>query len=206
MSVLGRAGILGARSEGRIVVTPWDDACLRVDSYDVHLSPKLMVYTGEVLDCANPNPTREIEIPPSGLVLMPGELYLGSTIEYTETHGLLPYLDGKSSCGRLGLFAHVTAGRGDAGFCGNWTLELTTVRPLRVYAGMPVGQLVWHTILGGRPPVLPYAETASPDYAELPGSHYAGQGAGGTPVASRMYANFPLAPAWLDAADALRRP
>ena len=46
------------------------------------------------------------------------------TEEYTETHAHVPFLEGKSSTGRLGIDIHATAGKGDVGFCGNWTLEI----------------------------------------------------------------------------------
>jgi len=62
------------------------------------------------------------------MVLAPGQLFLGRTVERTETHGLVPMIEGRSSIGRLGLFVHVTAGFGDVGFCGFWTLEMFAVQ------------------------------------------------------------------------------
>ena len=79
---------------------------------------------------------------------MPGTLYLGVTEEYTETHHTVPFLEGKSSIGRLGIDIHATAGKGDVGFCNTWTLEISCVHPVRVYAGMPVGQLIYFKVDG----------------------------------------------------------
>ena len=45
-------------------------------------------------------------------------------------------IEGRSSIGRLGLFVHVTAGFGDVGFCGYWTLEMFAVQPVRIFAGV----------------------------------------------------------------------
>jgi dCTP deaminase len=95
-----------------------------------------------------PNRYRRYEIPPEGLVLSPNQLYLGRTMERTETHNLVPMLEGRSSIGRLGLFVHVTAGFGDVGFCGFWTLEMFAVQPIRVYAGVEIAQIFYHTLEG----------------------------------------------------------
>lgn len=101
-----------------------------------------------ILDAAKEPRTVDISILESGIVLVPGILYLASTVEYTETHEHVVYLDGKSSIGRLGIAVHLTAGRGDVGFVGHFTLEMSVVQPVRVYAGMPIGQLTYHTVHG----------------------------------------------------------
>jgi len=100
------------------------------------------------LDAAIEPKVMDVMIPEAGITLAPGILYLASTVEYTETNRHVPYLDGKSSIGRLGIFIHATAGRGDVGFCGHWTMEISVVQPVRVYAGMPIGQLTFHTVDG----------------------------------------------------------
>lgn len=146
--VLSDRAILKAIKEGSIVIQPFDLSCLGTNSYDVHLSKNLAMYEKSTLDAAKFNKLKHFEIGPKGYVLRPGKLYLGSTIEYTESHKTLPYIDGKSSTGRLGICIHLTAGRGDVGFCNFFTLELTVVQPVRVYAGMPIAQLTYHTIEG----------------------------------------------------------
>ena len=55
-------------------------------------------------------------------------------------------LEGRSSIGRLGICIHVTAGFGDVGFAGYWTLELFCVQPVRIYAGVKIAQIYYHTI------------------------------------------------------------
>ena len=69
-------------------------------------------------------------------------------MEYTETHKHVPFLEGKSSVGRLGIDIHATAGKGDVGFCNHWTLEISVAQPVRVYAGMPIGQLIYFDVAG----------------------------------------------------------
>lgn len=140
--------ILASIADGNIVIEPFQRNCLGTNSYDVHLSPHLAVYKDEVLDAKKHNQIREIIIPEEGFVLQPGQLYLGATMEYTETHNAVPFLEGKSSVGRLGIDIHATAGKGDVGFCNTWTLEISCVHPVRVYAGMPVGQLIYFMVEG----------------------------------------------------------
>ncbi len=97
-------------------------------------------------------------MPPEGLVLHPNLLYLGRTAERTETRNLVPMIEGRSSIGRLGLFVHVTAGFGDVGFCGYWTLEMFAVQPVRIYAGVAICQIFYHDIRGS------FTEYASDKY------------------------------------------
>ena len=146
--ILSDKKILKAIKDGEIVVKPFRRKCLGTNSYDVHLGKYLAVYKDRVLDAKKHNQTEEVLIPKGGIVLEPGTLYLGSTEEYTETHNSVPFLEGKSSVGRLGIDIHATAGKGDVGFCNHWTLEISCVQPVRVYAGMPIGQLIYFSVEG----------------------------------------------------------
>lgn len=131
-----------------IVIEPFNPKAMGTNSYDVHLGANLAVYTDEVLDARKHNSVRHFTIPEEGFVLQPNELYLGVTQEYTETHRHVPFLEGKSSVGRLGIDIHATAGKGDVGFCNFWTLEISVKKPVRVYAGMPIGQLIYFEVRG----------------------------------------------------------
>jgi len=146
--ILSDKAILRSIAQGEIVIEPFDRACLGSNSYDVHLGASLAVYEAEVLDARKHNSVRRFEIPEEGYVLQPGQLYLGVTQEYTETHQQVPFLEGKSSVGRLGIDIHATAGKGDVGFCNYWTLEISCSLPVRVYAGMPIGQLIYFALDG----------------------------------------------------------
>jgi dCTP deaminase len=131
-----------------IVIDPFVEENLNPNSYNLTLHNELMVYEEVVLDMSKANRVRRITIPPEGLILGPNQLYLGRTVERTETHNLVPQIEGRSSVGRLGLFVHVTAGFGDVGFCGYWTLEMFAVQPVRIYAGVPICQIFYHEITG----------------------------------------------------------
>lgn len=140
--------ILEHMEKGLIKVEPFRRECLGTNSYDVHLGKTLAVYEEKVLDAKKHNKIRTFEIPEEGFVLMPDTLYLGVTAEYTETLAHVPFLEGKSSVGRLGIDIHATAGKGDVGFCNYWTLEISVKQPVRVYTGMPVGQLIYFEVKG----------------------------------------------------------
>lgn len=127
-----------------IRIEPFDQSQVNPNSYNVKLHNELLVYTDTVLDMKTPNPTRKIIIPETGFVLKPGELYLGRTVEYTETQNLVPIINGRSSIGRLGLSIHVTAGFGDIGFCGHWTLEFFCIKPIVIYPFVKIGQICYH--------------------------------------------------------------
>lgn len=146
--ILSDKKILESIESRQIVIEPFVRTCLGTNSYDVHLSKYLAVYKDEVLDAKKHNQIEEVIIPEEGFVLQPGTLYLGVTEEYTETHNSVPFLEGKSSVGRLGIDIHATAGKGDVGFCNTWTLEISCVHPVRVYGGMPVGQLIYFSVEG----------------------------------------------------------
>jgi dCTP deaminase len=128
----------------------WDKDAVEANS--ALRPPPIFVDDWAHLDMAHDNPTDEIEIPETGLVLFPNTLYLGSTAEYTETHGFLPCLETKSSLARLGLSCHLSAGFGDHGFSNYWTYEITVVHPLRVYAGKRIAQIVYDTLVGEHAP------------------------------------------------------
>ncbi|MER6369461.1 dCTP deaminase [Streptomyces mirabilis] len=146
--------ITAATRDGRLRITPFAPDQVNPNSYNVRLGPTLLTYTADVLDAHQPNLTTEFTIGQDGYVLQPGELYLGHTLEEVGSDTFVPLLFGRSSVGRLGLFVEITAPIGDIGFHGQWTLMLTPIRPLRVYAGMKIGQIMFFASVG---PVSPYA-------------------------------------------------
>ena len=146
--ILSDTSILKEIQNGHILIEPFDKACLGSNSYDVHLGNYLGIYQNKILDAKKHNKLRLFKIPKAGFVLEPNCLYLGVTKEYTETFNYVPFLEGKSSVGRLGIDIHATAGKGDVGFCNTWTLEISTSIAVRIYAGMPIGQLIYFKVDG----------------------------------------------------------
>lgn len=146
--ILSDKKILEEIKKGTILIKPFTEECLGTNSYDVHLSKHLAVYKDDVLDSKKHNEIEHFVIPDDGFILQPNQLYLGATLEYTETHAHIPFLEGKSSTGRLGIDIHATAGKGDVGFCNYWTLEISVKKPVKVYHGMPIGQIIYFVVNG----------------------------------------------------------
>ena len=146
MILSGKEILLNIGNE--IKIDPFDKKKINPNSYNLSLHDELVVYDMRPLDMKKNNKTKNIKIPDRGLVLKPGRLYLGRTIEHTETHNLVPMIEGRSSVGRLGIFVHITAGFGDVGFKGFWTLEISCIEPVRIYPDVEICQIFYHTILG----------------------------------------------------------
>ena len=175
--ILSDEKILEEMEKGTIKIEPYDKENLGSNSYDVHLGKWLATYVDDVLDAKKHNTIKHFEIPEEGFVLLPQHFYLGSTHEYTETHAHVPFLEGKSSTGRLGIDIHATAGKGDVGFCGNWTLEISCKQPVRIYKGMPIGQLIYFPVDGQV--LVKYNNKANAKYSSQPNK----------PVESMMWKN-----------------
>lgn len=140
--------ILNQMEKGNIVIEPFDSECIDSNSYNLHLGDELVVYDADVLECKKPTNTKTIKIPEEGYILQPGELYLSRTAEYTETEHFVPVLYGRLSLAALGITIHVTAGFGDNGFKGTWTLEINCIRPVKIYKGMKICQICYFPIVG----------------------------------------------------------
>jgi len=170
--------ILEEIKAGHILIDPFQNECLGSNSYDVHLGDTLAVYKKDVLDCKVHNAIEMIKIPEDGIIIVPNKLYLGVTREYTETLAHVPFLEGKSSIGRLGIDIHATAGKGDIGYKNTWTLEISVKQPVRIYADMPIGQIIYFEVLG----------EVGTDYLHKQNSKYTTISR--LPVESKMYLNF----------------
>ncbi len=162
--ILSDTRIREEMKNGNIIITPYDPKHLGSNSYDVHLGDFLATYKDPILDARYHNEVIHFEIPEEGFELRPGTLYLGVTYEYTETHKHVPFLEGKSSTGRLGIDIHATAGKGDVGFCNTWTLEISCTLPVRIYKRMPIGQLIYFTVEGDI--AVPYNKKGNAKYTE----------------------------------------
>lgn len=155
MAILSGPEILRQMAEGKIIIDPFDPAMLDTinpNSVNLTLGAQILTYDEPTLDMRRENPYTVVDIPADGLWLVPGELYLGTTRERTVTHGFVPEIAGRSSVGRLGITVHVTAGFGEHGFDGEWTLEMTVVKPIKIYAGVEICQVVYSKLVGAEKP------------------------------------------------------
>ena len=167
MGILSDRAIRHALAQGHIEIDPFDLEQLNTASYDVRLGDLLGTYSGPGFDSSpahglfpgaaqwkgehdirNEPECMVWKISPDGVLLMPGSLYLMHTVERIATRRFVPIIDGKSSIGRLGISVHQTAGYGDPGFDGQFTLEVTTIHPIRIYPGRRFAQVRFHELCG----------------------------------------------------------
>lgn len=132
-----------AHARGEIIIEPFHQERLGPNSYDFALGERVLWYTNPVLDARQSNPTCAAVIPADGLVVTPERLILCNTAEVMGSEHYVPIIRGRSSTGRLGLFIDITADLIDLGSINQWTLQLHAVLPVRIYAGMIIGQVTF---------------------------------------------------------------
>lgn len=158
--ILGDVAIMRAVANKQLVISPFDDKYVRPNSYDVHLGSKLLVpqSTGLIIesDTDTSDLWYEYDLDISPLLLRPGEIALGRTLETFEFNGYTGRLEGVSSLGRIYLSVHETAGYFDYGFLGTGTLEIKNngFWTIRLRAGMRIGQISIEEVRG--PVANPY--------------------------------------------------
>jgi dCTP deaminase len=148
MMILTGNAIVDAINEGDIAIDPFDKKQLNPNSYNLRLSNQLLLYWLPDLDMKKNNKTFTIELNDKGFTLLPGVLYLGATQEVIASDRYVPIIDGRSSVGRLGINVHATAGYGDLGFKGTFTLELSVVQPVRIYPNVQIAQVRFQNVQG----------------------------------------------------------
>lgn len=125
----------------QIVIDPFDPSQLNPNSYNYRLGSDIAEVSPDVsLGDYESEPFLR-PIPKEGYVLKPGRLYLSATLEKVGSSSYVTSLIGRSSIGRLGLFLQLTADLGNLGPAHRWTLELTCIQPIRIYAEMLIGQV-----------------------------------------------------------------
>lgn len=131
-----------------IFIDPFSPNQLNPNSYNLRLHHELLVYEDAVLDMKKANAVKKITIPEDGFVIEPNKLYLGRTVETVKAEHHVPKLEGRSSIGRLGIMVHLTAGLGNIGSKGFWTLEIACIQPVRIYPNVEICQIYFHDIKG----------------------------------------------------------
>lgn len=138
MSVLSDRDLKKLIKQGKLIIQSIKEEDIQPASIDLHLGFDLKNMDDEVIDLRQED-----------YILKPNEFILGSTEEYVEIpEDLVASVEGRSSIGRLGITAHITAGWIDPGFKGNITLEIHNVsnKPFKLKKDMSICQLVFQTL------------------------------------------------------------
>ncbi len=121
MSLLSDSSLIREIAEGtNISIETLAEGAVQPCSVDLRLDSLMrrQVQTGGVITQRH-MPRWKLVSCHDGLVMQPGEFYLGATMEYVTLgarHAIK--MEGKSSLGRMGLEIHSTAGWVDPGFEG----------------------------------------------------------------------------------------
>ena len=147
MGILTGSEIL-KRLNKDIIIEPFVMKNLNPNSYNLTLHNELKIYTCDTLDMRQDNPTRSIKIPEEGLLLEPGHAYLGRTVEYTVTRNLVPIIKTRSSIARLHIHIINSAGFGDIGYSGHWTIPMSVLKKTKVYPFVSICQIYYDDVTG----------------------------------------------------------
>ncbi len=154
--ILSDGTIRSLLASGTLIIEPLLPEQVQPASVDVRLGDEFLVFRNHSAEVIDPfeRPTDLMETigvaDGHAFVLHPGEFVLGTTLEMIGLpDDLVARVEGKSSLGRLGLLIHATAGFVDPGWSrGQITLELSNVAtlPIKLWPGMKIGQLSFHTL------------------------------------------------------------
>ena len=140
-------------AKGNIEIDPFDSTVVNPNSYNYRLGSQIKEIDSQTpIDTRQPFEVDARDIAEEGIVLNPKRHYLAHTLERIGSSKFVPFLIGRSSMGRLGLFLQISADLGNLGVCHRWTLELMCVRPIRIYPGMRIGQVSFWVSAGDTEP------------------------------------------------------
>jgi dCTP deaminase len=126
---------------GEIVIEPYDPASLEPNSYGFHLGNRIAVYDDEIIDVRRSLTAHEYEIGSEGFLFEPGRFYLGHTAERFGGVNFASEIYANLSTALCGTFIQTSAPLGHSGAVIHWTLEITVVHPVRLYAGIRIGKV-----------------------------------------------------------------
>ena len=157
-----------AINDGYIVIDPFEPKNLGTNSYDLTVSLYYKVYENKTLVLGEPNSSKIFIMPPQGIVLDPGVIYLLSTVENVTTKNCVGTLHGRSSAARLGIDVVTSGGIGDIGFSGNWTMACSVTQPVRILPFSKIAHIMFHSVDGEID--LLYGERESSKYQNSDGA------------------------------------
>jgi dCTP deaminase len=152
MILTGSQIILSVKNKD-ILISPFSEAQVSTNSYDLSLGDTYLRYIEPILDPRKENKYEQYIIPEEGLILKKGDFVLAETVESIGSEKFVPIVHGKSGIARLGLFVHITANLVDLGYLGTITLQLYATQSIVLFKKMNIAQLTFWMAKGE---VTPY--------------------------------------------------
>jgi len=123
---------------GDIIIKPFNIKQVNPNSYNYRLSKTIKIFEG----MKESKPVfKEVNIPQNGFITKPYQLYLAHTLEIIGSKKYAMSLIGRSSMGRLGVFAQASANLGHTTSEHQWTLEIVASQKTKLYPNMIFGQV-----------------------------------------------------------------
>jgi dCTP deaminase len=148
------------RSDKRLEPAEIDALRIGPNSIDVTLHQRLLLPESNqsVINPLYPESLHWQEALADQFLLSPGGFVLGAVNERFDVGPDVQHVTGRSTCGRIGLGVHVTAGFGDVGFTGAFTLEIFNAGPFPIvlHTGMRIAQVFFEPVV--------YPGWATPSY------------------------------------------
>lgn len=175
MAVLSDKHIKERINNGTLTIKNYNEDNISVASVDLRLGEEFRVFKHTEVTHIDPNDSIQEDIMEyvkkengKPFIIHPGELILGSTMEYIKMPpDLVARLDGRSSMARLGIIIHSTAGSVDPGFEGQLTLEIANISkvPVCLYPGTRICRITFDEL----------SSKSERPYNERKNSKYVGQ-------------------------------
>lgn len=139
--ILTGPAIEEAIAAGDIVFDPFTRARVNPNSIDLHLGDDLRRVVRNADGAAMPS--EPLGLPPEGRYLEPGQLYLIHSLERFGSTRFAPFVHGKSTIARAGLFVHANGEMIDVGEIARYEFQLYPVMPIKLTPGMAIAQVTF---------------------------------------------------------------
>ncbi len=156
MGILTRDEIVNEIKKGAIKIEPYSKENVGPASVDLHLGYEFRIFkkTRKVIEIRDgmryEDVTEKINVE-DHLLLMPGEMVLGITIEkITLAPNICGWLEGRSRFARLGLLVHISTSFMQPGISNKQCLEIINFSPmpLALYPGTAICQFIFQRTIG----------------------------------------------------------
>lgn len=161
--ILSDSDIRKMLKDGKIKIEPLDKDQIGPASVDLTLSNEWYFFKkelhGRVVDLSKTGFQKAFKMKKaSHIVLKPGEMCLGKTVErITLSDRIMGKLEGRSRFARMGLIIHITSALVQPGSSNHQMLEVVNLAPfpIKLHSGMRISQVVFERLES--PTTKPYA-------------------------------------------------